>query len=104
MPRILLSTAHITPLVLTDLGIPHTTPEIVADIPPLPKPFYITQQRLDTLKGTDMEAYWDAQMRDCADSAQKEFCRAFEKLDVQTAVAKPVESVVKAVPVAPVAA
>ena len=49
MPRILLSSAHIAPLVLASLGVTVTTPSIATDFPPLPEPFKITTARLAKL-------------------------------------------------------
>lgn len=74
MPRILLSTAHITPLILDDLGIKLTPPSLVAAYPPLPKPFEATADRISSLQTVDSAAIFDKKAKDCLESAKKPFC------------------------------
>lgn len=74
MPRILLSTAHVAPLILTSLGIESTPPALVAPYPPLPKPFHITTDRIDRLQKMDAEAKFEADVKSNLESAQEEFC------------------------------
>lgn len=49
MPRILLSAAHLAPLVLESLDVQMMTPSLVKPYPPLPLPFKLTAERLDRL-------------------------------------------------------
>ncbi|KAJ5362553.1 hypothetical protein N7541_003397 [Penicillium brevicompactum] len=74
MPRILLSTAHITPLILEDLGIKFTPPSLAAAYPPLPKPFEATADRISSLQTVDSAAIFDKKVKDCLESAKKPFC------------------------------
>ncbi|KJX94368.1 fad dependent oxidoreductase superfamily like protein [Zymoseptoria brevis] len=76
MPRILLSTAHIIPLVLESIGQEHTAPKLVENYPPLPGPFHATAERIEKLGRTvDLEAKAHAYCKQCEESAQKEFCQ-----------------------------
>ncbi|KAG4426902.1 hypothetical protein IFR05_017615, partial [Cadophora sp. M221] len=50
MPRILLSAAHIAPLILHSLGVEYTTPALVTPYPSLPRPFKVTRERVEMLK------------------------------------------------------
>lgn len=74
MPRILLSAAHIAPLVLESLGYEHSAPELVAPYPALPKPFHVTSERVERLKGTDVSKMVETQHARLAESAKKSFC------------------------------
>ena len=74
MPRILLSAAHITPLILSLLGIEFTPPELVAPYPPLPKAFYLTTDRIERLKKVDAKAKYDADVKNNLESAKEPFC------------------------------
>ncbi len=74
MPRILLSAAHIAPLILETLGIKHTQPSIVAPYPPLPHPFEITKERVEKLQKVDADAIVEGYMESALESATKPFC------------------------------
>ncbi|KXS95921.1 hypothetical protein AC578_5198 [Pseudocercospora eumusae] len=75
MPRILLSTAHITPLILASLHLEHKMPATTAKFPPLPTPFHATPERLQHLIETaSVEAKVQAYRKSCEASAQKPFC------------------------------
>jgi hypothetical protein len=73
MPRILLSTAHITPLILTSLDI-ETTPPLVAPYPPLPSPFHTTVNRVERLQRIDAAAQYETNVKISLESAKKPFC------------------------------
>jgi hypothetical protein len=75
MPRILLSTAHLVPQVLEHLAIPYSTPGLLKDVPALPTPFDLTQERLDKLKEFDLEAYFDADVQAGLASSTKSFIK-----------------------------
>ena len=49
MPRILLSAAHLAPLILQSLNLSTKMPDLVEPYPPLPLPFKLTAERLDRL-------------------------------------------------------
>lgn len=75
MPRILLSAAHIAPLVLGSIGVEHATPAIAASFPALPQPFHATPERVESLQKTfDMAADIDSHNKKCQESAKKPFC------------------------------
>ncbi|GIZ43973.1 hypothetical protein CKM354_000718200 [Cercospora kikuchii] len=75
MPRILGSTAHITPLLLDYLGTEHKMPSMADVFPPLPTPFHATPERVERLVRTaDLEAKLKAYRERCAESAAKPFC------------------------------
>ncbi|GAM34504.1 hypothetical protein TCE0_015f02131 [Talaromyces pinophilus] len=74
MPRILLSTAHIVPLILTSLGVESTPPALVAPYPPLPKPFHITIERIERLQKIDAKAKFEADVKNNLESAKEAFC------------------------------
>ena len=75
MPRILGSTAHITPLLLEYLGTEHKMPSMADVFPPLPTPFHATPERVERLVRTaDLEAKLKAYRERCAESAAKPFC------------------------------
>ncbi|KPM37655.1 hypothetical protein AK830_g8887 [Neonectria ditissima] len=74
MPRILLSTAHITPLILDALGCTYSLPSLVGPYPPLPKPFQATAERIDSLQKVDAAAIFEVDTKDALESAQKPFC------------------------------
>lgn len=75
MPRILLSTAHITPLVLAAAGVAvWTPPALVAPYPPLPAPFLVTAERVAALQTADAQADYDDTVRAHEESARKPFC------------------------------
>ncbi|KAJ5537465.1 hypothetical protein N7494_006944 [Penicillium frequentans] len=77
MPRILLSTAHITPLVLDALKAKYTPPSLVAPYPPLPMPFLATAERIASLQEADSTALFERMVKDCQESAKKSFCDKF---------------------------
>ena len=74
MPRILLSTAHITPLILTSLDIETNPPSLVAPYPPLPGPFHTTVNRVERLQGIDAAAQYETSVIVSLESAKKPFC------------------------------
>lgn len=74
MPRILLSTAYIVPQVLESLGIEYTA----KDFPPIPPPFRITTERMEKLKGIDLDEYFQNQVEDSKASAPKVFCEPWK--------------------------
>jgi hypothetical protein len=74
MPRILLSTAHIVPEVLESLGLDYKQPTLAAPYPPLPKPFLVTEERVERLQSTDLAAKAQAYRERCKESSQKPFC------------------------------
>jgi hypothetical protein len=74
MPRILLSAAHITPMVLDALNIKYTPPSLVAPYPPLPKPFHATTERINSLQKVNAAAVFEKYAKDCLESAKKPFC------------------------------
>lgn len=74
MPRILLSTAYITPLVLTELGVKWTAPKLVKEYPPLPEPFVATAERIEALQTADAKAQYDSSVKGHEESAKKPFC------------------------------
>lgn len=74
MPRILLSTAHVTPLILDALGVQYSAPSLVASYPPLPKPFSATSERIDSLQKVDAAAVFEQDTTDAVESAKKPFC------------------------------
>ncbi|KAF2252731.1 nucleotide-binding domain-containing protein, partial [Trematosphaeria pertusa] len=80
MPRILLSAAHITPLVLGSLNISSSIPPLATSFPALPKPFHATRERIEKLQETDLEALREAYRQKCKDSAKKEFCNTARSL------------------------
>ncbi|KAF3763924.1 DAO-domain-containing protein [Cryphonectria parasitica EP155] len=73
MPRIFLATAYLTPLVLDSLGVKWTAPSLVAPYPPLPKPFVITAERVQALKGYDMMGDYEETIKSHEKSAEKPF-------------------------------
>lgn len=74
MPRILLSTAYIIPLVLTELGVKWTAPKLVEKYPPLPEPFVATAERIKALQTADANAGYVASVKGHEESAKKPFC------------------------------
>lgn len=74
MPRILLSTAHLTPLVLDSLGVKWTAPSLVASYPPLPRPFLVTGKRVEALQDVDTKAEYEADLKDNEECAKKPYC------------------------------
>lgn len=86
MPRILLSTAHITPMVLGDLGVEHAAPALVAPYPQLPKPFVVTAERVEALQTVDTQAKYDASIKANEESAKKPFCNDARSLLGKTVV------------------
>ena len=73
MPRILLSTCHVTPLILQDLGIVNQQPECTLQYPPLPQPFHSTKSRMERLARTDLAAKWESEIQDGLSSSKKLF-------------------------------
>lgn len=74
MPRILLSTAHLTPIILNSLGVKWTAPSLVASYPPLPKPFVVTATRVEALKGADERNVYENEIKDHEESAKNTYC------------------------------
>lgn len=74
MPRILLSTAHITPLILEELRIKWTAPALVAVYPPLPEPFVVTEERIKQFTEADAKKNYEDSVRTHEASATKPFC------------------------------
>lgn len=76
MPRILLSSAHLAPLVLDAIGFQHSTPQLLASAsyPALPEPFQVTEERIAKLQGTDPESMLQAYREQCEASAKKPYC------------------------------
>lgn len=74
MPRILLSAAHITPLILDALNAKYTPPSLVAPYPPLPKPFQATAERINSLQKVNSAAIFERESKNCLESAKKSFC------------------------------
>lgn len=62
MPRILLSTCHIAPVILQDLGTVVVPPRCTLDYPPLPQPFHATRTRLERLRKLDLHAKLQAEI------------------------------------------
>ena len=75
MPRILLSAAHIAPLILKLIGAESTMPELSKTHPVLPKPFLATAERIEDLQSTDWLKKAAAYRQSCEESAAKPFCR-----------------------------
>ncbi|KAK8096276.1 hypothetical protein PG999_014298 [Apiospora kogelbergensis] len=73
MPRILLSTSSIALSILDSLGLDHSQPSGVAQLP-LPKPFVATQERIDRLQSTDVEGIRTRFTSSCQQSSVKPFC------------------------------
>ncbi|WVQ86207.1 hypothetical protein IAT38_008375 [Cryptococcus sp. DSM 104549] len=73
MPRILGSTAHLIPTILSDLGIPHTTPNVAATFPQLPEPFAVTAERVAKYQEVDAEAKLKAAREESLESSKKAF-------------------------------
>lgn len=74
MPRILLSAAHMAPLVLESLGLEHSQPLLASAYPPLPEPFRTTAERIERLQSTDVAAVAEQYKKGCEESAKKPFC------------------------------
>lgn len=75
MPRILLSTAYIAPMILTSLDIKGTEPALVKTYPSLPNPFRLTPERMRNLQETaDPKAKYDNAIRSSLQSAKEGFC------------------------------
>lgn len=75
MPRILLSTAHIAPLILRSIGVDYTAPGLVASYPPLPEAYRTTPERIQALQSVDASAKYNASIKSHLESSQKAFCR-----------------------------
>lgn len=74
MPRILLSTAHLTPLVLDKLGVKWSAPALVKAYPPIPEPFVVTAERVAALQSADATAEYEADIQGHEEDAEKEYC------------------------------
>lgn len=92
MPRILLSTAHITPLVLSYLHTKAVTPALVKDFPSLPAPFVVTGERIARLQGVDFSAQMAAGVESGLQSGRKSFCAKSKVLYEEAIAAKKQES------------
>lgn len=75
MPRILLSTEHIVPLVLESLEFDSSRPALASGYPPLTKPFLVTPERVERLQGTDCDFEARLYKERCEESSMKTFCR-----------------------------
>ena len=64
MPRILGSTAHLTPIVLSELGIHYQTPTAANIFPPLPEPFFATPDRVEKLQAIDAAAKFQEEINE----------------------------------------
>jgi hypothetical protein len=76
MPRVLLSSAHIAPLILDTIGFEHEKPRLAASYPLLPKPFHVTAERVARLQDTDTDAITKSFKERCETSAKKSCCDA----------------------------
>ncbi|KAH7093660.1 FAD dependent oxidoreductase-domain-containing protein [Paraphoma chrysanthemicola] len=76
MPRILLSSAHIAPLILDAIGFEHSQARLAESYPALPLPFHVTADRIDKLQATDLNAVKNAFKERCEASAKKPCCDA----------------------------
>lgn len=74
MHRILLSTAHIAPLVLSYLHVEAVAPALVKDYPSLPAPFVVTGERIARLQDVDFAAKMAAGVESGLESGKKSFC------------------------------
>ncbi|PVH78497.1 FAD dependent oxidoreductase superfamily [Cadophora sp. DSE1049] len=74
MPRILLSAAHTTPLILESLGVKFTPPSLVEPYPKLPGPYEITKERMDRLQNVDAGLKLENSVKKAEESAKKDFC------------------------------
>lgn len=74
MPRILLSAAHLTPIILDSLGVEWTAPSLVASYPALPEPFVVTAARVEALKGADMGSVYENEIKDHEEGAKNSYC------------------------------
>lgn len=74
MPRILLATAHLAPIVLDSLGVTWTAPALVKDYPPIPEPFVVTGKRVDDLQSADMQADYEADIKEHEECAKLPYC------------------------------
>lgn len=90
MPRILGSTAHITPLILDWLEFKNHHLPCMADVfPPLPAPFLATAERVERLvKSADVSAKVEAFRKSCQESAAKAFCNDARSRPVKSALQK----------------
>lgn len=90
MPRILGSTAHITPLILDWLQLKNHHLPCMADVfPPLPSPFLATAERVERLvKSADVSAKVEAFRKSCQESAAKPFCNDARSRPVKSALQK----------------
>ena len=73
MPRILLTAAHIVPIVIDSIGFQHSQPHLAAAYPPLPKPFHATAERVARLQATDLAELAREFAERCNASAKKPF-------------------------------
>lgn len=74
MPRILLSTAHLTPLVLDAVGVQWSAPALVKDYPPIPAPFVVTAERVAALQDVDAKAEYEADIKEFEEDAKRDYC------------------------------
>jgi hypothetical protein len=74
MPRILLTAAHLAPLILDSLGVTYSQPSLASTFPPLPRPFEATRERIERLRDTDVKAIAEQYKQGCEKSAQKPYC------------------------------
>ena len=70
----MLSTAHITPLVLDSVGFDYKPPALTEPYPVLPKPFNVTAERVENLQTFDLAAKVKSYRAGCDESARKSFC------------------------------
>lgn len=74
MPRILLSTAHLAPLVLDSLAVAWSAPALVEAYPPMPQPFVVTAERVAALRRRDARAEYEDEVKGHEEAAKKEYC------------------------------
>ena len=80
MPRILLTTANLAPLVLDQLGIKHHEPASLANAPPLPEPFKLTPERIEALKKVNVAELKSDSRAASLRGAKLEVCQKFKRL------------------------
>jgi hypothetical protein len=76
MPRILLTTANLAPLVLDQLGIKHHEPASLANAPPLPEPFKLIEE----LKKVNVAKLKSDSRAASLRGAKLEVCQKFKRL------------------------
>ncbi|TYJ54196.1 hypothetical protein B9479_005122 [Cryptococcus floricola] len=77
MPRILGSTAHLVPILLSSLDIPFTQPYVAGLFPELPEPFKATGERVERLQRVDAKAQFAENIERARESASKPWAVKF---------------------------